>query len=153
MIVVMVGMAAVIFLVDIVIKQTVEERMNMTEEREILNDKVILRRVHNKGFILNAFDKYPHVVKYVSAALGGIVVVYDIILLCRRGHFIEKVGMMFLTGGALSNLFDRIVRGKVVDYIGFKTRWKAFTRITFNIGDFFIMGGAFLAAFGRSLKK
>ena len=54
--------------------------------------------------------------------------------------------MMLLTGGALSNLYDRVVRGKVVDYLAVKSRWKRLSRLTFNLGDVCIAAGALLAA-------
>ena len=58
---------------------------------------------------------------------------------------------MLLTGGAFSNLYDRTMRGKVVDYLAFKSRWKRLSRLTFNLGDICIATGALLAAL--SIRK
>lgn len=52
--------------------------------------------------------------------------------------------MTIFMGGALSNVYDRVVRKKVVDYFGFKTKWKKFSNITFNLGDLFIFAGTLL---------
>ena len=49
-----------------------------------------------------------------------------------------------MTAGAWSNTFDRWIRGYVIDYVGFKTRWEKITRITYNLGDFFRAAGAVL---------
>ena len=50
--------------------------------------------------------------------------------------------MSMMVGGGLSNLWDRIYKKHVVDYIRFDTPWKRFSRIVFNISDFFIFIGA-----------
>ena len=73
----------------------------------------------------------------------------DALLLKRRGRILEKTGMALLTGGALSNLSDRVLRGKVVDYFAFGSRWKKWSRLTFNLGDLCIAAGAVLALLGR----
>lgn len=49
-----------------------------------------------------------------------------------------------MTAGAWSNTFDRWIRGYVIDYVGFKTKWEKITRITYNLGDFFPAAGAVL---------
>ena len=49
-----------------------------------------------------------------------------------------------MTAGAWSNTFDRWIRGYVIDYVGFKIRWEKITRITYNLGDFFLAAGAVL---------
>ena len=56
---------------------------------------------------------------------------------------------MLFTGGAFSNIFDRFLRGKVIDYIGFQTRWPRLTRITYNLGDFAIFAGTVLVTAAR----
>ncbi len=153
MIIVFAGIAAVIFITDILIKQSVEEQMDENEEKIIFSEKITFRKVYNKGMMMNLLDKYPAIVTGISVVLGITTAGYDIILLIRRGHYLEKTGMMLFTGGALSNIFDRVVRGKVIDYFGFRTKWKKFNQITFNLGDIFIMLGAALAAAGKFIKK
>ena len=56
-------------------------------------------------------------------------------------------------GGALSNLYDRVFRGYVVDY--FSVQWKGLKKVVFNLGDMFIFLGAMMIAGAqvvRSLK-
>lgn len=45
-----------------------------------------------------------------------------------------------LMGGALSNLYDRVVRGYVVDY--FTIEWKFLKKVVFNLGDMFVFLGS-----------
>lgn len=153
MIVILIGTASFIFVADMLIKQSVEENIDEKNVKPLLGGRVEIRKVYNKGMILNVLDGYPKLVTAISAVLGILMAGYDIILLLRKGHYLEKIGMMFFTGGALSNIFDRLVRGKVIDYFGFRTKWKSFNQITFNLGDVFIMLGAAVAAAGKLIKR
>ncbi len=152
MVMVFAGIAIGIFLIDFVLKHSIEERLEKQEERPVLGGKVLIRRVHNKGVCLNFFQTYPDKVMYSSVILGLMTLIYDAFLLKKKGNFIRKLGMMFFTGGALSNIYDRVMRGYVVDYIGFKTRWEKVTRITYNIGDFFIFLGTFFTCLTEILS-
>lgn len=139
-----VGTVAVLFLLDLLVKESVEKNVSCGEEREFLKKNIILRKVYNKGMMLHTFEQYPRLIKGVTIVAGLFLVLYDAVLLCRKRHYIEKIGMMLFTGGALSNIYDRLLRGKVIDYIGFKTKSESVTKVTFNMGDFFIALGALI---------
>ena len=130
---------------DLGIKQYVTEG----EDRELAGGRLVLRRVYNRGAAFNLLEKSPQFVTKLSAWLGAVLLVRDVFLMRKKGHTAEKTGMMLLTGGALSNLYDRIMRGKVVDYLAVKSRWKRLSRLTFNLGDVCIAAGALLAALSR----
>ena len=67
------------------------------------------------------------------------------IRLCiRRGSYLRQFGMTLLSAGAASNIFDRLVRGKVIDYIGIRTGQRHLDRITANLGDCFIACGGLI---------
>ena len=153
MIVLYTGMMAAVFLTDILVKQSVEEKISVREERKICKGRILVRKVYNEGMMLSFMKCYPRIVKWSSVVLGVLIFTYDAILLCRKGHHLKKIGMMLLTGGAWSNILDRILRGKVIDYFGFQTKWKAFTRITFNLGDLCIFSGAALSVMDRLARK
>ena len=144
--------ALAVFVVDIVIKQAIEERIQLSEERKIFGGAVLIRKVYNKGAMLNLLHKYPKIVKLFSAVCGFFLVLYDIIRCCRKGSWFAKVGMAFFTGGAWSNIYDRLVRGKVIDYFGFRTKWPKVTKITFNLGDLFIFLGASMVSLAEIFR-
>lgn len=150
---VFIGMAGIMFAADEVLKQAVEETLVVGEERKLRGGKIMLRRVHNQGMALNLLEQYPKAVMKGTSAVGILLLVNDGILLCRKGRRLSKTGMMLLTGGAASNLFDRLVRGKVVDYFGFCTGVEKFDQVTFNMGDLFIVAGAVISAAGSMMKK
>ena len=134
---------------DLGIKQYVLDNVTGGEDRELAGGRLVLRRVYNRGAAFNLLEKSPQFVTKLSAWLGAVLLVRDVFLLRKKGHTAEKTGMMLLTGGALSNLYDRIMRGKVVDYLAVKSRWKRLSRLTFNLGDVCIAAGALLAALSR----
>ena len=74
----------------------------------------------------------------MTSALAGIL----LWLLPKKGQLLEKTALTFAIGGALSNLYDRMVRGYVIDY--FSIQWKKLKKVVFNLGDLFIFAGAAL---------
>ncbi|WP_461810407.1 signal peptidase II [Faecalimonas sp.] len=127
----------VVSVFDLWMKSRVEKKIKYGEEFPIQQGRIFVRHVHNEGMALNLGDKYPNVVKWLSL----IVTIYMCYLFGRKKNGLEKISLSFLIGGAISNLYDRIKRKYVVDYIGFQSKWKKFENITFNIGDFSIFAG------------
>lgn len=126
---------------DMGVKSYVEENFVTGEKREAAIPKVVFRKIHNKGFCLNAFDKYPALVKSISALLCGGLGVKASHLFGKRGRWIEKLGMTLLGAGAFSNTFDRLIRGYVVDYFGIKINNSKLSKITANLADLYILTG------------
>lgn len=147
------GIAAAVFSLDVILKQAVEETLDSGEERVLTGGKVYIRKVYNKGAALGFMKNRADVLRKISALLGAATLLYDVMLLRRPRRFLEKTGMMLFTGGAFSNIFDRILRGRVIDYIGFQTKWPEVTEITYNIGDFAIFFGMVLETFCHAFGK
>ena len=63
------GLLVVLVCVDMGIKQYIEENFEEEEERETILDKVVLRKVYNKGFCFNTLDKKPELVRKTSGIL------------------------------------------------------------------------------------
>ncbi len=135
------GGAAGLFSLDQIMKSYAEQNLDKGEEK-YLTDKVVLRRVHNKGMCLNLLDGQPETVKTLSLAATIVLTVLQIPLIFTKGRFWKKMGFEFLLSGAWSNTFDRAARGHVVDYIGFKTENEKVSQVTYNLGDFFIAAGS-----------
>ena len=149
------GLFLALTTLDMGIKQYVEETLKKGEERGDESLKVVLRRVHNKGFCLNALDKYPIIIKSVSAVLCTMIGARAYELFQKKARWIEKLGMSVLGAGAFSNTFDRLVRGYVVDYVGIRCKNSRLSKITANLADLYVVIGTSILAFvaGRSKKK
>ena len=71
----------------------------------------------------------------ISAMAGALAAMMQ-----DKGKTGEKLGLSLVMGGALSNLYDRVVRGYVVDY--FTIEWKSLKKVVFNLGDMFVFLGS-----------
>ena len=147
------GMLVVFLCVDMGIKQYIEDTFDRREERKCIVPGLVLRKVYNRGFLLSTLEKYPKIVQGASAVTGVVILFYDLLLFLKKGKWLEKSGMIFLTAGAASNIYDRLVRKKVIDYIGFQSKNKFLSSLTANLADFYVIIGAVLVGIGRIGKK
>lgn len=147
------GMLVVFLCVDMGIKQYIEDTFDRREERKCIVPGLVLRKVYNRGFLLSTLEKYPKIVQGASAVTGVVILFYDLLLFLKKGKWLEKAGMIFLTAGAASNIYDRLVRKKVIDYIGFQSKNKFLSSLTANLADFYVIIGAVLVGIGRIGKK
>ena len=141
----MLKMAAVLFGTDMAMKQYVEENIESGQEKTIGDTKIVLRKVYNKGFAFNSMDSEPEKVKKASVMTTAAIGLLTIIEAFREGHMLSKIALTFLSAGALSNTYDRVVRGKVVDYIGIKSSHKILGNITANLAYIYILLGSVFA--------
>ena len=147
------GMLVVFLCVDMGIKQYIEDTFDRREERKCIVPGLVLRKVYNRGFLLSTLEKYAKIVQGASAVTGVVILFYDLLLFLKKGKWLEKTGMIFLTAGAASNIYDRLVRKKVIDYIGFQSKNKFLSSLTANLADFYVIIGAVLVGIGRIGKK
>lgn len=149
-----VTIVSVIFLGDRYIKNQVEKyipaRGTGKSEKELLGGRLLLRRHHNRGMVLNAGEKKQSAVAVISLLLTAVLTVLFLISLGHRGNNLLRTGLALLLGGAFSNTYDRLKRKYVVDYLSFGVRWKGLRKIVFNLSDFCIIIGALLAVLGMA---
>lgn len=107
-----------------------------------------LTYVENTGAAFGSFQNGN-----TGLAIGGFIVLFFLIKwrkdIVHMGA-LARYGVLFILGGAIGNLYDRIVLGYVVDYFEFII-WPVF-----NVADSFISIGAvllFLALVKDSFKK
>ena len=158
-------MAAILFVTlvsailfgDLYIKNRVEKYIpakgSGKSEYELLGGRLLLRRHHNRGMVLNAGEKRQPVVAAVSLALTVVLTAVFLISLGHRGNNLLRAGLSLLLGGAFSNTYDRMKRKYVVDYLSFGVRWKGLRKIVFNLSDFCIIIGALLATIGSCFNS
>ena len=95
--------------------------------------------VQNTGAAFGSFQNGNTVLIFVSLIVLFALIKYrtEIFALGKAASF----GWLFIIGGALGNLYDRIFLGAVVDFINFVV-WPVF-----NVADSFITIGAIMLAF------
>ena len=148
-----ISVAAAIFAADSMIKYWAEKKLSDKAVREVAKDKILLRKLHNKGMACNIGEDHPEVVKMGTLTLWGLCCAGFYRLLRHPGKNLEKAAGAFVIGGGASNLADRLFRGYVVDYIGFQTSDEKLTKITYNLGDFFLAAGSILILLSEFLHN
>lgn len=135
------------------IKQNIEDQEDQTLPRDLPCAKgwIRLHKNHNAGFPFGVMKNRPQLVQTIplmmTSALAGALAA----LSGRREGLAEKLGLAVALGGAVSNTWDRMVRGYVVDY--FSIRWKGLKKVVFNLGDFFIFLGALMILAGQMVRE
>ncbi|HBN56382.1 MAG TPA: signal peptidase II [Lachnospiraceae bacterium] len=139
-----------LFQADLAVKEEIERNPEFDREHVLWDGKVRVRKLHNDGMAGGRLKGHmPALIKISGCMTLGCVGMF-LRLLGKEGHTTRKLGYAFLTGGALSNLYDRCRRGYVVDYISFGTPLKKLNNLVFNLSDFFILTGALLICLGRT---
>lgn len=138
------GLIAGLFGLDIFLKGRIEAQDpgKFPRDMEGTGGRIRLYRNHNAGFCFGLLKKRPDLVRqipliFTSAAAGVLAW-----LLTRKSRLIDRLGFTLVTAGALSNLFDRLKRGYVVDYFSFQVKW--LEKVVFNLGDLCIFAGTAL---------
>lgn len=127
---------------DLCVKSVIEHQETETFPRELPSAKgwIKLHKNHNDGFPFGFMKEKPELVKgiplMVISAMAGALGAF----MTGRGKALEKLGLSVALGGAISNLYDRLVRGYVVDY--FSIEWKSLKNVVFNLGDMFVFLGS-----------
>lgn len=144
-------MIAGIFLGDEQIKRYIESNKEENKREEILHGKIIITKHHNKGAILNHLEDRQNIVLTASCiAFGGVVTLLGQSIV-KGSNFLTKLGLTIITGGALSNLYDRIKRGYVIDY--FIIPKKFLDKIIFNLSDWCIFVGGIITVMGSVFDR
>lgn len=137
-----------IFWGDFFLKNYIEKHVDEWEERQICRGKLLIRKHHNKGMMLNAGQKRRRLVVAISLAFTVLLTLVFVVSLGRHGNNLLRLGLSLLLGGAFSNTYDRLRRGYVVDYVSFPVKWQGFRKIVFNCSDFCIIIGSLISALG-----
>ena len=138
------SVAFIVFIVDRVLKLTVESFMRVGESVTVIPGLLRLTYVTNPGAALGTLPGRD-VLLVVGSLLAVCVAMY--ILVTGKISRLVAVGCGLILGGTVGNLFDRVVSGQVTDYLSLF--------YVFNAADFAIIAGlgALLLAALRGLGR
>lgn len=144
--------SVMVFLSDYIIKNRIEEQKTEGETEELLDGRLLLRKYHNKGAMLDWGETKSGLVSLLSLVLTLAMTAVFLCTFSMKGSRLLKGGLALLLGGAYSNTYDRLTRHYVVDYVSFPVKNEKLRRIVFNISDFCIMIGALCMVLGSFEK-
>ena len=135
--------AVVVFVGDQATKALVVRRIPSNVVIPVLPGCFNLTHTTNTGAAFGLFSESPPPGKtalLIAVSLLLLMSVVWIVWRSQRLRWQTSVGLALILGGALSNLFDRIRLGRVVDFLDFYFR--SYHWATFNLADSAIVAGA-----------
>ncbi|MAD46169.1 MAG: signal peptidase II [Oceanospirillaceae bacterium] len=149
-----VWLAVVVFVLDLVTKQMAEAMLNYGQAVKLL-PVLDFTLLYNPGAAFSFLADQSGWQRWFFTAISVGVSVMLIVWLRRlpRGQILLPCALALILGGAVGNLFDRLVYGHVVDFIS--VHWEKSYFPAFNIADSAITIGAVLMALDvlREIKR
>jgi len=135
--------AVLVLLLDRATKLAVARNISLHDTIQVIPGFFRLTHVENRGAAFGLFADSPSEWKITMLVLFSIVALAIVsVLLWRNSHSMPTtgIGLALILGGAVGNLWDRLVSGKFVDfllcYVG-QHEWPSF-----NVADSAIVVGA-----------
>ncbi len=143
---------AAVIAVDLGIKDMIEHTEDSAFPKELdgWGGLVTIFKSHNPGLPFGRLAAFPQRVREIPLAVTGGTAGIFLWLFPRKGHRLQKLGLALTIGGAVSNLYDRLVRGYVVDYLN--VRLARLKKVIFNLGDVCILLGAAIFLVGELIS-
>jgi len=135
--------ALLVVFLDRVTKIAVAKNISLHDGIQVIPGFFRLTHVENRGAAFGLFADSPAQWKIAMLVLFSIVALVVVLaLLWRNSHAMTStgIGLALILGGAIGNLWDRLLNGRVVDFLLFyigQYQWPAF-----NVADSAIVCGA-----------
>ena len=150
-------LSLLVFVLDQASKLWFDNNLNMYQQIVIIPDYFSWTLAYNTGaafsFLADANGWQRWFFAAIAVLVSGVLVVW--LKRLKADETWLALALALVLGGALGNLFDRVVYGHVIDYIYFHTPVWSFA--VFNLADAFITVGAGLVLihelFGRESKE
>ncbi|SFG64676.1 signal peptidase II [Pedobacter insulae] len=137
---------------DQVSKTIVRQKVDYHENISLIKNILTLTKVENTGAFLSMGDNLPVAVRFTLLSLMPIFVLgFGLYYLLTQTDLPElmQLGMSFLLGGGIGNIYDRVMFGSVTDFLHMDLG--LFSTGVFNFADVSIMVGIGILLF-QSLR-
>ena len=139
---------------DQVSKTIVRQTVEYNEQISLVNSFLVLTKVENTGAFLSIGNSLPRTARIILLNLLPLLVLgFAFIYLVTKKNLSNRmmIGLSFVIGGGLGNLYDRILYGSVTDFLHMD--FILFRTGIFNMADVSIMIGTFLLLMDISYKS
>jgi signal peptidase II len=139
------GLSALIFALDRLTKRLIEARVSVFDAHTVIPGFFDIVHARNRGAAFSMFADSTSPWRpffLIGLSLAALVLVAAILRNASRLDRTTAIGLSLILGGALGNVFDRIVSGAVTDFLDFyigELHWPAF-----NLADSAIVIGSCL---------
>ena len=143
------GIISIIFLADRLTKIYILKIAEVENTVDIyINTYLNFYLIWNKGIAFGLFSFNERFIYNIITAIILLIIVVILIMVIKNKGF-KKYSLMFVLGGSLGNLFDRIYYSAVPDFIDFHLN--DFHWFVFNVADIFITLGIMCLIFDEIL--
>jgi len=145
--------ALAVLVADQLTKWVIASAIPLHDSRPVIPGFFRLTHVKNRGAAFGIFADSTSPMKIEVLILLSVVALVVVLMLLWEQPGARRIGLglALILGGALGNLFDRLARGSVVDFLEFYLRgfhWPAF-----NVADSAIVIGAGLLVLDMLLTR
>lgn len=112
------------------------------EQIEVIKDRFTLTLVENTGAFLSVGSNLPEFIRIIIlTVLPILILAYGLWFLYSNKHLprLMQIGICFLIGGGIGNIYDRMMYGSVTDFLHMD--FVLFRTGIFNMADVSIMLG------------
>ncbi len=137
------GLSAIVFAVDRLTKSLIEAHVSPFDVHRVIPGFFDIVHSQNRGVafgIMNDTDSVWRTVVLIAFSAAAMILVAGLLWRASRLDRWTATGLSLVLGGAAGNLFDRIVWGRVTDFLEFyigDLHWP-----TFNVADSCIVIGS-----------
>lgn len=139
---------------DQITKESARNQLNYGETVSVIPHYVSLIKVENTGAFLSLGDSWPYLLKmgvlWILPALTMVALLLYMLLKKQIGNRLA-IGLAFIVGGGIGNLYDRMLYGSVTDFLHLD--FQIFETGIFNMADVSIMFGSLLVLISSYHKK
>ena len=140
--------AGAVFLLDRITKWMIRTRLSLWDTLVAIPGSINIVHTENPGIAFGLLANSPGVwrdVLLIGFSMAVLVGISTILVRTSAGVHSQflRIGLAFVMGGALGNLFDRIVKGTVTDFFEVHAG-QAYFFPAFNVADSAITCGACL---------
>ncbi len=139
------GVVPAVFAADFLTKLLVQRMMVPYGETVTLIENLArLRFIFNEGIAFGIRTGLTSGWVLIVLTAAVVVLLVGYFFMSVQENVIGLTAMALIAGGALGNLYDRVLHGKVVDFI--ELGWRELTWPVFNVADIAVTAGAVLLA-------
>lgn len=139
---------------DQVSKSIVRNSLTQYEQIHFFDNHVMLTRVENAGAFLSLGASLADEIKFFLLIIIPVIVLSAAVMYLFVKDELSRsllIGMGFVVGGGIGNIYDRFVYGSVTDFLHLD--FYLFRTGIFNMADVSIMTGVLIVVIAFMLKK
>ncbi|MCR4881825.1 MAG: signal peptidase II [bacterium] len=143
------GAAIIVVIIDYITKYAIDSLLNYSQKVVLLPNVLSLEKVYNTGAAFSILQNNINFLIAISVITLAVIIYYVFTAKAASKTLWNMIGLGFVAGGDLGNLFDRLVFRHVVDFL----QLEFINFPIFNFADVFINIGVIILLFSIMFNK